>query len=144
MADRAGQVLAVIVVTFCILGVTHTVGVPLFEAPDEIWHFSFVQVLATRRSLPIQPVEGKDVWLREAGQPPLYYLVAALVIAPLDTSDFPDFVRFNVAHPAVTADSRSEAPNVFIHTPHEAFPYRGAVLAVHAVMGARAIPMALT
>ena len=33
----------------------------------------------------------------------------------------------------MTADSRSEAPNVFIHTPHEAFPYRGAVLAVHVV-----------
>jgi len=118
-------------VSFCILGAIHSVVVPLFEAPDELWHFSFVRVLATQRSLPEQPAEGKDMWLREAGQPPLYYLVAAPFVAPLDTSDFPDFVRFNVAHPAVTAHSQSDAPNVFIHTPHEAFPYQGAVLAVH-------------
>jgi 4-amino-4-deoxy-L-arabinose transferase-like glycosyltransferase len=125
--------LAVIVVIFCILGAIHSVVVPLFEAPDEIWHFSFVRVLAAQRSLPVQPAEVKDMWLRETGQPPLYYLLAAPTIAFLDTSDFPDFVRFNDAHPAVAARSQSEAPNVFIHTPHEAFPYEGAVLAVHIV-----------
>ena len=75
--------LIAIVGFFCILGVTHSVVVPLFEAPDEIWHFSFTQVLATQRALPVQPTEGKNVWLREAGQPPLYYLVAApFVVAP--------------------------------------------------------------
>jgi len=124
-------VLVVIVVAFCLLGAIHSVAIPLFEAPDEIWHFSFVRILAAERGLPVQPAEGKDMWLREAGQPPLYYIVSALFAAPLDTSDFPDFVRFNVAHPAVTATSESTAPNVFIHTPREAFPYTGAVLAVH-------------
>lgn len=73
------------------------------------------------------------MWLREAGQPPLYYILAAPTIASLDTSDFPDFVRFNDAHPAVAAHTQSEAFNVFIHTPHETFPYQGAVLAVHIV-----------
>ncbi|MGC9395747.1 MAG: hypothetical protein ACP5J4_12930, partial [Anaerolineae bacterium] len=80
---------------------------------------------------PVQPKEGTDIWLRESGQPPLYYLTAAPIVAAFDTSDFPDFVRFNVAHPAVTANSQSDAPNVFIHTPYEAFPYRGSVLAIH-------------
>ena len=131
MWDRTRWGLTLIVVSFCILGAIHSVVVPLFEAPDELWHFSFVRVLVTQRSLPVQPTEGKDMWLRQAGQPPLYYLLAAPFLAPLDTSDFPGFVRFNVAHPAVTAGSQSKAPNVFIHTPHEAFPYRGAVLAVH-------------
>jgi len=125
--------LAAIVAAFCLLGAVHSVAIPLFEAPDELWHFSFVRILATERALPVQPTEGKDMWLREAGQPPLYYILAAPFIAPLDTSDFPDFVRFNVAHPAVTATSASAAPNVFIHTEHESFPYRGAVLAVHLV-----------
>ncbi|MEE8390490.1 MAG: hypothetical protein V3S14_06795 [Anaerolineae bacterium] len=99
MVDRAHRGLVAIVVTFCILGVIYSIVIPLFEAPDEIWHFSFVQVLATQRALPVQPTEGKNVWLREAGQPPLYYLIAAPFVAPLDTSDFPDFVRFNAAHP---------------------------------------------
>ncbi len=133
MEDRTRWGLAAIVVISCVLGAIHSVVIPLFEAPDEIWHFSFVRVLATQRSLPVQPAEGKDMWMREAGQPPLFYLVAAPLIAPLDTSDFPGFVRFNVAHPAVTAHSQSKAPNVFIHTPHETFPYKGAVLAVHIV-----------
>ncbi len=131
--DRTRYGLIAIVVAFCILGAIRIVVVPIFEAPDAIWHFSFVQVLATQRALPVQPMEGKNVWLREAGQPPLYYIVAAPFVALLDTSDFPDFVRFNTAHPAVTPGIQSEAKNVFIHTPYEAFPYRGSVLAVHVV-----------
>ncbi|MBU0704219.1 MAG: glycosyltransferase family 39 protein [Chloroflexi bacterium] len=125
------RVLVLIVAIFCVLGAVHSVAIPLFEAPDEIWHFSFTRILAAERALPVQPTDGKDMWLREAGQPPLYYILSAPFVAPLDTSDFPDFARFNVAHPAVTATSESAAPNVFIHTPRESFPYQGAVLAVH-------------
>lgn len=128
---RIPRGLLAIVALFCLLGALDSVTVPLLEAPDELWHFSFVQVLAVKHALPVQPAEGKNMWLREAGQPPLYYLVSAPFIAPLDTSDLHSFVRFNVAHPAVTATSESTAPNVFIHTPREAFPYRGAALALH-------------
>jgi len=123
--------LVLVTLAFCLLGVAYSVSLPLFEAPDEVWHVSFVRVLAEQRSLPVQPTEDKDIWLREAGQPPLYYLTAAPVAALLDTSDFPDLVRFNVAHPAITPGVRSEATNLFIHTRRERFPYQGAVLAVH-------------
>ena len=119
MQERARWGLVAVVATFCVLGAIYSVTIPLFEAPDEIWHFSLVRVLATQRSLPVQPTDGKNIWLREAGQPPLYYLVTAPAIALLDTSDFPDFVRFNVAHPAVTSGSVSTSPNIFIHTPYE-------------------------
>jgi 4-amino-4-deoxy-L-arabinose transferase-like glycosyltransferase len=124
---------AAILAIFGLLSVIYNIAIPLFEAPDELWHFSFVRILAEERALPVQPSEGKDMWLREAGQPPLYYILAAPFVIPLDTDDFPDFVRFNVAHPAITAHSDSDAPNVFIHTPHEAFPYKDSVLAVHIV-----------
>lgn len=125
------MLLRIIVLLFVLLGIVNSVVTPLFEAPDELWHFAFVRYLALNRSLPVQPKEGTDIWLRESGQPPLYYLTAAPIVAAFDTSDFPDFVRFNVAHPAVTANSQSDAPNVFIHTPYEAFPYRGSVLVIH-------------
>jgi hypothetical protein len=128
---RPQAALAVILGLFVLLGVLNSVVTPLFEAPDELWHFSFVRYLALHKALPVQPREGADIWLRESGQPPLYYLAAAPIVAAFDTSDFPDFVRFNVAHPAVTLNSQSTAPNVFIHTPYEAFPYRGSVLAIH-------------
>jgi 4-amino-4-deoxy-L-arabinose transferase-like glycosyltransferase len=128
---RPKAVLGVIIGLFVLLGILNSVTVPLFEAPDELWHFSFVRYLALNKSLPVQLKEGTDIWLRESGQPPLYYLAAAPIVAAFDTSDFPNFVRFNVAHPAVTANSRSDAPNVFIHTPYETFPYRGSVLVIH-------------
>ena len=128
---RPKAVLGIILGLFVLLGILNSITVPLFEAPDELWHFSFVRYLALNTALPVQPKEGTDIWLRESGQPPLYYLAAAPIVAAFDTSDFPDFVRFNVAHPAVTANSRSDAPNVFIHTPYEAFPYRGSVLVIH-------------
>jgi len=130
-SDRAA--LLIIVLLFSALGVAYSLAVPLFEAPDELWHFSFVRFLATQHKLPIQPTEGKDMWLREAGQPPLYYLLAAPLAALWDTRDFPSFVRFNVAHPAVTPGSLSRSPNVFIHTHYEEFPYRGTVLTIHIV-----------
>ena len=61
----------VLVLLFVALGLLYSLSVPLFEAPDEIWHFNFIRVLATERALPVQPAEGKDMWLREAAQPPL-------------------------------------------------------------------------
>lgn len=128
---RERRALALVILVFCMLGALHSVIVPLFEAPDEVWHFSFIELMARQRALPVQSTGSKDIWLRESGQPPLYHILAALVVAPFDTTDFPDFVRFNLAHPAVNADSDSESANVFIHTPYEAFPYRGSVLAVH-------------
>lgn len=127
--SKAG--LGIILLLFVLLGALNSVVTPLFEAPDELWHFAFVRYLALNRALPVQPREGTDIWLRESGQPPLYYLTAAPIVAAFDTSDFPDFVRFNVAHPAVTVNAQSDAPNVFIHTPYEAFPYRGSVLVIH-------------
>jgi 4-amino-4-deoxy-L-arabinose transferase-like glycosyltransferase len=131
MLRRKRWALMILVLVFCLLGALHGVVVPLFEAPDEIWHFSFIEVMARERDLPVQPTDEKNMWLRESGQPPLYYILSALFVLPFDTSDFADFVRFNVAHPAIDAKSDSDAPNVFIHTPYEAFPYRGSVLVVH-------------
>jgi 4-amino-4-deoxy-L-arabinose transferase-like glycosyltransferase len=131
MPRKERRALTLLVVAFCLLGALYGGVVPLFEAPDEIWHFSFIEVLARERRLPVQPTDDKDMWLRESGQPPLYHVLSALLALPFDMDDFPDFVRFNLAHPAIDANSESDAPNVFIHTPYEAFPYRGSVLVVH-------------
>ncbi len=115
---------------FVLIGLVYNVTIPLFEPPDEIWHFAFANHLANGQGLPHFSDE-KPVFLREAGQPPLYYALTALAIAPFDRSDFPSFVRFNASHPSITPGSTSDRPNVFIHTRRESWPYRGAVLAVH-------------
>ncbi|MBN1889219.1 MAG: glycosyltransferase family 39 protein [Thermoflexales bacterium] len=115
---------------FVLIGLVYNVTIPLFEPPDEIWHFAFANHLASGQGLPHFSGE-KPVFLREAGQPPLYYAIAALAVAPFDRGDFPGFMRFNASHPSITPGSTSDRPNVFIHTRLESWPYQGAVLAIH-------------
>jgi len=122
--------LLAIMAAFLILGLIYSTVIPLFEPPDEVWHLAFADYLAKGGGLPVF-LGTKSAFLREAGQPPLYYAVVALAIAPFDRSDFPTWVRFNASHPAVTRGATSDAPNVFIHTAREDWPWTGSVLAVH-------------
>ena len=58
---------------------------PLFEAPDEHWHFFTAESIAQTGRLP-RVEQPPDEWLgQEAAQPPLYYLLGAALIAPIDT-----------------------------------------------------------
>jgi len=122
--------LPIIIVAFLVLGAIYSVTVPLFESPDEIWHFAFADHLAKGGGLPVF-AEKKSAFLREGGQPPLYYAAVALAILPFDRADFPNWVRFNTSHPAVTRGATSDTPNIFIHTTREDLPWTGSVLAVH-------------
>ncbi len=122
--------LLTVIAAFLVLGLIYSVTVPLFEPPDEIWHFAFADHLAKGGGLPVF-AEKKSAFLREGGQPPLYYAAVALAILPIDRGDFPKWVRFNAAHPAVTRGATSDTPNIFIHTAREDLPWTGSVLAVH-------------
>ena len=132
-AQQSGQAsrrwLAVIAAAFLVLGLIYSVIVPLFEASDEVWHFAFADHLAKGGGLAVFSA-AKSAFLREGGQPPLYYAIVALSIAPLDRNDFPGWVRFNASHPAITPGATSDTPNVFIHTAREEL-WTGSVLAVH-------------
>ena len=103
----------------------------MFEAPDEQWHFAFVQHVATGRGLPVQSEQPTHLARQEGSQPPLYYLLAAAATFWIDTSDFPGIVWENPHYgynlPGVVNDNK----NLFIHTALENFPWRGAVLAIH-------------
>ncbi|HID52809.1 MAG TPA: hypothetical protein EYP41_12335, partial [Anaerolineae bacterium] len=103
---------------------------PLFEAPDEIWHYFTAQYIAETRELPYV-AEEPDLWLsQEAAQPPLYYLLSALLITPVDTADARQEVWPNpLAYPG---DASLQANiNQFIHSPREMWPWDGYVLAAH-------------
>ncbi len=116
---------------FAALAVVYSLATPVFEGPDEFWHFAFANHLADGGGLPVLDADHPNLLLRNAAHPPLYYLPVAGLIAPLDRRDFPEQFRFNLASPHITPGSTSDRPNLLIHSAHEDFPYTQSVLAVH-------------
>ncbi len=126
------RVFLAILAEFIALAAAYSFTMPLFEAPDEQWHYAFVQYVALGHGLPVQRLGNPDHQARqEASQPPLYYMLAASATFWIDTSDFPTLIWENPHYgfyvPGVVNDNK----NLFIHTSVESFPYRGAALAIH-------------
>ena len=105
---------------------------PPFEAPDEIWHFAFVQHLVTQRKLPVAEPNTRALWRQQGTQAPAYYAGAALLTALIDQSDFPDlFARVN-PHRAIGQPDTTINRNYLIHHQQaERFPWRRSILALH-------------
>jgi len=123
---------AIVLAAFIALSIAYSITTPLFEAPDEQWHFAFVQYIAQGHGLPVQkPGQADHLARQEASQPPLYYLVAAAATFWIDTSDFPGIVwenpHYGFAVPGIVNDNK----NLFIHTAQENFPWHNTPLAVH-------------
>ena len=129
-AKTTRLVLIAILVLYLALGLVYSVAVPIFEKPDEIFHFFVVQHLLEERSLPVQGGEGAEWWEQEGSQPPLYYLLAALTTSWVDTGDARELVwlnpQRNMGNPGDPGNK-----NYMVHTERESWPYRGATLAVH-------------
>ena len=77
---RAQRVLLVLMVLYVALGVVYSVVTPLYEAPDELYHYALVRHLAEGGGLPVQDPAAPGPWMQEGGQPPLYYALAALAV----------------------------------------------------------------
>ena len=119
-----------VLAVFVVLGVVYSVVTPIFEAPDELQHFFYAAHLAEGGGLPRQDLAHPALWAQEGSQPPLYYALAALLIAPLDTTHAETLVWEN-QHAALGDPLHPSNKNYMIHTDQEAWPYRGTVLAVH-------------
>lgn len=126
------KLLPLILALYLLITVAYGVVNPLFEAPDEHWHFFTAVYIAENKRLPIVE-EEYDTWLsQEAAQPPLYYILSAVLIAPLDTSDAREEVWLNpfgtqgIGNAAALANR-----NQIIHTTAEAWPWHGTFLAAH-------------
>lgn len=127
--------LGAILLLYLLLAVGYSLLNPLFEAPDEHWHYFTAQYIADNRRLPFV-ADDYDEWLsQEAAQPPLYYVAGALLIAPINTSDVPiaggrDLLWLNPF--AAIGDASVQANiNRFVHTPAEQWPWQGFALAAH-------------
>lgn len=115
---------------YVILAVGCSVVNPLFEAPDEQHHYFTARQIAKTGRL---PVATDDTLARqEAAQPPLYYLLSALLVAPIDTAPAEPTLW---ANPYVRPGHFDSVINInsYVHTPVEAWPWRGYTLAAHLV-----------
>lgn len=107
----ARRLLVLLLVAFVGLGMTYSLAIPVFEAPDEASHLAVVRYFATHRALPPEvvpdhpPATGAEVAQSLAYHdpplyyaPPLYHALGALLTAWMDAdaahpmSDLPRLV----------------------------------------------------
>lgn len=115
---------------FVLLVLLHNWATPLFEAPDEVWHYAYVRWLAEGHGLPAMDDDSSGAG-QEVAQPPLYYSVAALLSAPFSDVNLESLFWHNPNFGYQAQDRVPDNKNMLIHTQREHFPWRGAVLAVH-------------
>ncbi|MGB3715694.1 MAG: glycosyltransferase family 39 protein [Candidatus Promineifilaceae bacterium] len=121
---RHYHLLAVLIVILSGLMVAlYSVKTPMWEAPDEIGHFSYILELSSSKRLPMQETGN----LGQAHQPPLYYAIAAILSYPAGQNNLtgalhlnPDFIW-----------SGGDQINIGLHHTDETFPYSGQALAFH-------------
>ena len=114
--------LGCILVLRLILGFAYSALNPLGEVPDEADHYAYAAYIGTEGRLP----EGPG--MTQSKHPPLYHILAAgLAKAAASEMDF-TFLRSN---PDVGVSPDAEAPNFFIHTRLESWPWRGGALSMH-------------
>lgn len=133
--------LAVVLAAFLALGLVYSLTIPLFEAPDEQLHVLYIRHVAEGRGLPVQrPTLGDSYAGQEASQPPLYYLLGAVLVAGRDLSTLREDIQDAFARPGQDISVRPAGPRergpaaLFSHDAVlEHWPYGEAALAVHLV-----------
>ena len=124
--------LGLILLAYAALALTYSVVSPPFEASDELWHYPLVRHLAQNGfQLPVQNPASVGPWRQEGSQPPLYYLLAALLTAGIDTSDMDNVRRIN-PHADIGVVRPDGNVNMIVHRADaEAFPWSGTMLALY-------------
>lgn len=127
--SRVGSALA-LVIAFLALGTVYSIVTPLFESPDEVWHYEYVRWLVEGHGLARPDEVGSAPWHQEGSQPPLYYLVAAAVTRSIPTDNAAAVIRYN-PHAAMGEGLSAGNKNVMVHGAADAWPWQGVVFAGH-------------
>ena len=81
--------LIAVLIGYVALAVIYSVSTPIFEPPDEVFHFPLIDHIADTGSLPVQDPAIETAWHQEGSQPPLYYLLSAPLVRLIDRGDLP-------------------------------------------------------
>ena len=121
------------------LSLLYGIVTPLWEGTDEPIHFDFVKHVADYHRLPT--LYDKGAVLGQTLQPPLYYVLGALTILDLDTSNLGQVRQQN---PWFFGLTLGEEHNYALHSQAEGYPYQGAAQAMHRVRALTALWGGLT
>jgi len=140
-----------VMILFLIISLAYSMVIPAFNAPDEPFHFEYIQFLALNRHLPNQTIEERSI-STEGFNPPLYYMINALTLSLISKNkasdiqihsyqDIVDFHRFpyqgfrsNIyppLNPNYIKWGRGKDRNMFLTTQEDRFPFSGRIRIIH-------------
>ncbi len=118
--------LLLILVSYAVLGIAYSWVVPLGEAPDEVDHFLYVRHLVEQHAFPVMQPVATDNDTMEANQPPLFYLLNAMVTAPFPMTASADLPL----NACFTFDPHDGGrAHFYLHEPAERYPFAADYLA---------------
>jgi hypothetical protein len=121
--------LSLLVVLHVGLGLHYSNATPIFEAPDEAFHFAVVRWIGLGNGLPVQRPDQVSDWEQEGSQPPLYYVLGAALTRGIAT---PDWEPLRVRNPHLRHEpGNPHNHNAYRHSPLETPAAGGTTLAVH-------------
>ena len=126
---RRGSALPWLLGAFLALGVVYGWATPIFEASDELWHYGMVEAIAESGQLPVQQPGIETPWEQEGSQPPLYYLLAAALVAPIERGDA-EALRQPNPHVKAGVPGAPDNKNLVLHDDLHP-PPQGTALAVY-------------
>jgi 4-amino-4-deoxy-L-arabinose transferase-like glycosyltransferase len=124
--------IVILIALYLLLGLIYAASTPIFEASDEIWHYAVVRELVTHHKLPVQTPGQETTWVQEGSQPPLYYLLGALVTAGVDISDYEENRILN-PFPKIGRPGATDNVNLVAHPPGQSPMQGGTTLAVYLI-----------
>jgi hypothetical protein len=115
-------ILGCILAARLLLGFAYSTLNPLGEAPDEADHYAYAAYIGNEGRLP----QGSE--MTQSKHPPLYHILAAGLAKTVGVEMDLSFLR---ANPDVGVGPDAQAPNFFVHTRLESWPWRDGVLAMY-------------
>ncbi len=100
---------------YACLAIEWNLSTPLFEGPDAYYHFAMIQHIAETGELPPKDNPNDYAWQQMTFHAPLYHQVSALLIRPINTSNFLiDYTRN--PHTQIGEPSAQDNQNFVVHT----------------------------
>jgi hypothetical protein len=125
--------LPAIIALYIVISAIYIWQVPHFEGPDERQHFAYIEWLAEGKGFPPQgDAAFKTLVEQEAGQSPLYYLLASIPARLIGITAPPIIYRENPhAFSGSGLGGLPDNENVAIHYPDDGQPLAGGWLALY-------------